>query len=859
MPWSGRQTGIGQAFRSGVADSRRFFLPTESKRTVAWARDPSPLALTTMPRPQWSCTTSSPATRPRSSAPVLPRPAGDPGGAVAPSRPGPGGGRQGDGRREDGAGQVLLTRQGVVARAAARRPEAHVLDQVRGHLGDEPAGHGRLGAAPGRARPGVRNGQVLAGPGDPDIEEPALLLELARLGERAEVREDPLLQAHHEDRRILQALGRVQRHQRDAGAVAVQLVGVRHQGHRLEEAEDVVEVGRLGGQLGQVLDPSVRLVGVLRHQLGQVARPLGHQLHEVGRVDRLHQRPQLAQRLGELLRPLQRLAAEARLLGAVDGLAERDVLHLGPGGEPGHGRVADAALGDVDDPAGRHLVVGIGQHAHEGQDVLDLPPVVELGPAHHLVGDAAELHGELEGQALRVGAVEDGEVAPREVVRGVQAQDLAGHPVGLVALVLGPVTRDRAAGVPDREELLGLAADVVGDDGVRRIEDRLGGAEVLLQHDRRHVGEGPFELQDVADVRAAPAVDRLVGVADDADVAVRLAQQLDDLVLGVVRVLELVDEDVPEALLVRGAHVVVGLQQVGRHHEQVVEVQGVGSQQPALVQRVDVGDALAERVRPAAGVLPEGLEVDQLGLGLADDPLHRPRRQPLLVEAELGGDHLDQAARVGVVVDREGGAVAQPVGVGAQDAQAGRVEGRHPHLLGGRPHQLGHPRAHLARRLVGEGDGEDAPRRRVTGGEEVRDAPGQHARLARAGPGNDQERPAAVLHGGALGQGEVVDQRGGPAGEGAGRGGAAPAAAAPVVGHLASGRDVTVGRVVLLGGSVRRRRRRPQRPRAPTSSSVMSNRRACSPLPGVTVTPTQWSRAASTSRRVPPGSRPPLR
>ena len=180
----------------------------------------------------------------------------------------------------------------------------------------------------------------------------------------------------------------------------------------------------------------------------------------------------------------------------------------------------------------------------------------------------------------------------------MQAEDLAGHPCRLVALVLGAVAPDRAAGVADGEELLGLATDVVGDDRVGRVEDRLGRAEVLLQHDRGHVGERPLELQDVADVRAAPAVDRLVRVADDADVAVRLAQQLDDLVLRVVGVLELVDEDVREPRLVGGAHIVVGLQQVGRDHQQVVEVHGVGRVQPVLVLRVDVGDALAERIGP---------------------------------------------------------------------------------------------------------------------------------------------------------------------------------------------------------------------------------------------------------------------
>ncbi len=160
-------------------------------------------------------------------------------------------------------------------------------------------------------------------------------------------------------------------------------------------------------------------------------------------------------------------------------------------------------------------------------------------------------------------------------------------------------------------------------------------------------------------------------------------------------------------------HVVAGLQQVGRHHEQVVEVQRVGRQQARLVVHVNVGDALAERIGSAAGVLAEGLEVDQLGLGLADDALYGPRRQTLLVEAELGRDHLNEAARVGVVVDGEGRAVTEPVGVGAQHAQAGGVERRDPHLLGRRPNQVGDAGAHLARRLVGERDGEDAPRRRV--------------------------------------------------------------------------------------------------------------------------------------------------
>jgi hypothetical protein len=68
-----------------------------------------------------------------------------------------------------------------------------------------------------------------------------------------------------------------------------------------------------------------------------------------------------------------------------------------------------------------------------------------------------------------------------------------------------------------REQLLVLAVEVVGDDRVRRIEDVLGRAVVLLEQDHLGVGEVALELDDVADVGAAERVDRLVGVADDGE------------------------------------------------------------------------------------------------------------------------------------------------------------------------------------------------------------------------------------------------------------------------------------------------------------------------------------------------------
>ena len=375
----------------------------------------------------------------------------------------------------------------------------------------------------------------------------------------------------------------MQGHQLDPGAVALQLVGVGHQRHRLEELGQVLVLVGHPHQLGDVLDTAVRLVAALGHQLGQVARAVGHRLHQIAGRHRSQQRPQLVEQGGQLLGPPEGLAGQAGLGRPADRLGEGDVLQRGPGAEAGDRGRPDPPLGHVDHPAGRHLVGGVGQQADVGQQVLDLPAVVEAGAPDHLVGNALAHQLLLQHPALGVGAVEDGHVAVAQALGAAEPEDLRGHPGRLVALVLGAVAEDRRPGLAVGEEALGPAALVVGDDRVGGVEDVLGRTEVLLQQDGGGVGEGLLELQDVADVGAPPAVDRLVRVADHADVAVLAPEQHDELVLGPVGVLVLVDQDVAEPLLVGRPHVVAALQQVDRHHQQVVEVHGVGRQQPLLV------------------------------------------------------------------------------------------------------------------------------------------------------------------------------------------------------------------------------------------------------------------------------------
>ena len=82
-----------------------------------------------------------------------------------------------------------------------------------------------------------------------------------------------------------------------------------------------------------------------------------------------------------------------------------------------------------------------------------------------------------------------------------------------------------------------------------------GRAVVLLEPGDRGAREILLEPQDVADLGAAPAVDRLVVVADAAQIAAALGQQPQPEILRDVGVLVFVDQQVPEAPLVVGKDV----------------------------------------------------------------------------------------------------------------------------------------------------------------------------------------------------------------------------------------------------------------------------------------------------------------
>lgn len=162
---------------------------------------------------------------------------------------------------------------------------------------------------------------------------------------------------------------------------------------------------------------------------------------------------------------------------------------------------------------------------------------------------------------------------------------------------------------------------------------------VLFQFNRCRIGIVPGKVDDIADISTAPGVNALVRIADDADVAPAGSQDLGQGVLGMVRILVFVDQDVLEAGLVLFPNIFLFLQKAHGQEQEVVEVDSIVFPQLFLVQGVDVGYFLFVEI---GGFRRKGLGVHEDVLSRRNGPQDGPRHELLVIEVELFQAVLDQ-------------------------------------------------------------------------------------------------------------------------------------------------------------------------------------------------------------------------
>ena len=158
-----------------------------------------------------------------------------------------------------------------------------------------------------------------------------------------------------------------------------------------------------------------------------------------------------------------------------------------------------------------------------------------------------------------------------------QFLDRVGDEQRLVFGVRSFVQADLLARAGVGPQPLALALFVVRDDRAGGFENVLRRAVILLQPDHFRVRIIALEIENIANIGAAPAVNRLIFVADHAPhSSARSVKQPHQFVLAAVGVLILVDhQELDTARLYALRDLVVVPQQADRFEQQIVEIERV--------------------------------------------------------------------------------------------------------------------------------------------------------------------------------------------------------------------------------------------------------------------------------------------
>ncbi len=496
--------------------------------------------------------------------------------------------------------------------------------------------------------------------------------------------------------------------------------------HRAHKLLEVVETARRFRRFVRL--QRIGVAGFVQHHFGQFGvRDVFRQripAREIGR--------EFGQRLARLRRQLIGFRNVAR------GGEQRQVTRPRKCMQRLHGCIADAALGPVDDALEGEIVVALGDQAQIRHGVTDFGALVEARAADHLVRQPERQKAVFEFAHLE-GRAHQHRHLREFLVLGVQVLGFAGRRAGFFLRVPHALHLDLLAGVAFGPQGLAEAALVGGDEAGRRAQDGGRGAVVALQADDFRAGKVVLEAQDVVHLRAAPAVDGLVVIAHHAHIAAAPRQQLQPEILHRVGVLIFVHQHVFEALAILGEDLRLCAQDGEHLQQQIAEIRRVQRAQPLLILAIERTPlAVGVGMRFAIGHL---FGAKAAVLPVVDKAGERARRPALLVDVLRFDQLLHQAQLVVSIQDGEVGFEAGQLRMAPQHARADGMEGAQPlHPLHHAADEGADALLHLARRLVGEGDGEDLPGPGSAGGEDVGQPGGQHAGLAGAGAGQHQHR-----------------------------------------------------------------------------------------------------------------------
>ena len=394
---------------------------------------------------------------------------------------------------------------------------------------------------------------------------------------------------------------------------------------------------------------------------------------------------------------------------------------------------------------------GLASDPQVGEDVADLPALVEARAADDLVGQADPDEHLLQRPGLGVGAVEHRDVAgpgrrPRRTRLSISSATNAPRRARCRRRSRRSARRRRR-----RSTASSPAVGVARDHRVGRREDGLRRAVVLLEQDLAGVGEVALELHDVADrrrrgTRRSTGRSRRRRTARPGGISPSVAGP-DQLARPArtgrgwcpgTRRRGCAGTGAGSARRRRGSSPAARPSAPIRSSKSMALGAGAaGAGSPRRRRRA----SSRCRWRPASGT-SSGSISSFFSVG---DLVAAGRRAGSRLASRSRSRRHEGDQRAG---SRPGRRSRRSTSCPSRSASRRRIRTQaewnvETHIARARgPTQLVDALAHLGGGLVGERDGQDLAGPRVPGGEQVGDAAGEHAGLARAGAGDDQQRRA---------------------------------------------------------------------------------------------------------------------
>ena len=210
-------------------------------------------------------------------------------------------------------------------------------------------------------------------------------------------------------------------------------------------------------------------------------------------------------------------------------------------------------------PVPRHLVHPIDGDPQRRNEILDVSGFQKFEAAELHERDAPGRQFDLQQVTVVPRPHQHGLVPEQPTVGGLFQHRIGHRPSLRRRIVTADQGRPGAAG-PRRVQAQSMVGGALWPDGVGEIQQRLPGPEVLFQRHHRHVLEGSGDIEQVGTVGTAEAVDGLGVVAHHGQSCPGRPQHADDVDLGLIDVLVLVDQDVVPSRCNAGTHFRVGQQ-----------------------------------------------------------------------------------------------------------------------------------------------------------------------------------------------------------------------------------------------------------------------------------------------------------